>query len=98
VPGVSSILATQPRRPVSLLFGLNEQAIMFVVLLGAAPSIANGVIAGIDHIPPQYLRLGKVLGARGPALYWSSSLNGPASAGSWSSPASSPRRRSCFPP
>lgn len=51
-----------------LLFGLNESAIMFVVVLGAAPSIANGVIAGIDHIPPQYLRLGRVLGARGTAL------------------------------
>lgn len=47
-----------------LLFGLNESAIMFVVVLGAAPSIANGVINGIDHVPPQFLRLGKVLGAR----------------------------------
>lgn len=45
-----------------LLFGLNEQAIMFVVVLGAAPSIANGVITGIDHVPPAYHRLGKVLG------------------------------------
>ncbi len=52
-----------------LLFGLNEQAIMFVVVLGAAPSIANGVISGIDQIPPQFLRLGRVLGARGTALY-----------------------------
>jgi len=46
-----------------LLFGLNEQAIMFVVVLGAAPSIANGVISGIDHVPPAYARLGRVLGA-----------------------------------
>ena len=46
-----------------LLFGLNEQAILFVVVLGAAPSIANGVITGIDHVPPSFLRLGKVLGA-----------------------------------
>lgn len=45
-----------------LLFGLNEQAILFVVVLGAAPSIANGVISGIDHVPPAYHRLGKVLG------------------------------------
>jgi len=29
-----------------LLFGLTERAIMFVVVLGAAPSIANGLIAG----------------------------------------------------
>ena len=46
-----------------LLFGLNEQAILFVVVLGAAPSIANGVINGIDHVPPAFTRLGP--GARG---------------------------------
>ena len=45
-----------------LLFGLNEQAIMFVVVLGAAPSVANGVISGIDHVPPAFTRLGRVLG------------------------------------
>lgn len=48
-----------------LLFGLSETAIMFVVILGAAPSIANGLIAGIDHIPRIILRAGHVLGARG---------------------------------
>jgi sulfonate transport system permease protein len=46
-----------------LLFGLNERAIMFVVVLGAAPSIANGVISGIDQVPPACTRLGHVLGA-----------------------------------
>jgi len=38
---------------------------MFVVVLGAAPSIANGIIDGIDHVPPILLRAGRVLGARG---------------------------------
>ena len=52
-----------------LLFGLNEQAILFVVVLGAAPSIANGVITGIDHIPPSFMRLGHVLGAGTVSLY-----------------------------
>ena len=47
-----------------LLFGLNEQAIMFVVVLGAAPSVANGVIHGVDHIPRILLQAGRVLGAR----------------------------------
>jgi NitT/TauT family transport system permease protein len=47
-----------------LLFGLNEAAIMFVLILGAAPSVANGLINGIDHIPPILLRAGRVLGAR----------------------------------
>ena len=48
-----------------LLFGLNETAIMFVVILGAAPSIANGLISGVDHIPRIILRAGHVLGATG---------------------------------
>ena len=52
-----------------LVFGLNEAAIMFVVVLGAAPSIANGLIAGVDHIPRVLLRAGQVLGARGFARY-----------------------------
>jgi NitT/TauT family transport system permease protein len=52
-----------------LLFQLTEQAIFFVVVLGAAPSIANGVIAGVDYIPPLLLRAGHNLGARGIALY-----------------------------
>jgi NitT/TauT family transport system permease protein len=52
-----------------LLFQLSEQAIAFVVVLGAAPSIANGIISGIDHVPPAFTRLGTVLGARGWRLY-----------------------------
>jgi NitT/TauT family transport system permease protein len=48
-----------------LLFQLSETAITFVVVLGAAPAIANGVISGVDHIPPVLLRAGRVLGARG---------------------------------
>ena len=52
-----------------LLFGLNETAILFVVVLGAAPAIANGLIAGIDQVPPILLRAGRVLGARGLGAY-----------------------------
>lgn len=52
-----------------LLFQLSERAIMFVIVLGAAPAIANGLIHGVDHIPLQLLRAGRVLGARGVALY-----------------------------
>jgi NitT/TauT family transport system permease protein len=48
-----------------LLFGITETAIFFVIILGAAPSIANGLITGVDHIPPLLLRAGRVLGARG---------------------------------
>jgi len=48
-----------------LLFGLTENAITFVIVLGAAPSIANGIISGIDEVPPNLLRAGHMLGARG---------------------------------
>ena len=46
-------------------FGLSDRTIFAVILLGAVPSIANGLISGIDQIPTIYLRAGKVLGARG---------------------------------
>ncbi|MDQ6742197.1 MAG: ABC transporter permease [Candidatus Dormibacteraeota bacterium] len=46
-----------------LLFGLSEGAIGFVVLLGAAPAIANGLISGIDQVPPLLLRAGRAMGA-----------------------------------
>ncbi|MGP3970712.1 ABC transporter permease [Streptomyces sp. 6N223] len=48
-----------------LWFGLTNGTIYAVVLLGAVPSIANGIVAGVDQIPPLYLRAGRVLGARG---------------------------------
>jgi NitT/TauT family transport system permease protein len=53
-----------------LLFQLSEAAILFVIVLGAAPSVANGLVSGIDHIPPLLLRAGRVLGARGLASLW----------------------------
>jgi ABC-type nitrate/sulfonate/bicarbonate transport system permease component len=46
-----------------------EKAITFVVVLGAAPAIANGVIAGVDHTPPILLQAGRILGAKGLAAY-----------------------------
>jgi NitT/TauT family transport system permease protein len=52
-----------------LFFGLTEKAILFVVILGAAPSIAAGVISGIDEVPPPLLRVGHMLGARGVDRY-----------------------------
>lgn len=52
-----------------LLFQISESAIMFVVILGAAPSVANGLIAGIDYVPDSWRRVGQVLGMRGLSLY-----------------------------
>ena len=52
-----------------LLFGLNETAIFFVVILGAAPAIAGGLLSGVDHVQPILVRVGHVMGARGLSLY-----------------------------
>ncbi|HEX2705398.1 MAG TPA: ABC transporter permease [Candidatus Lustribacter sp.] len=52
-----------------LLFQLTEQAILFVILIGAVPSIANGVIGGVDYVPTLLVRAGRNIGARGLALY-----------------------------
>jgi len=52
-----------------LLFQLSESAMYFVVVLGAAPSIANGVITGVDYVPPLLQRVGRNLGAGGLQLY-----------------------------
>ncbi|MFE4468563.1 ABC transporter permease [Leifsonia sp. NPDC056824] len=46
-----------------LWFGLTDAAVYFVVLLGAVPSIVNGLLAGIDQVPPQLRRVGVILGA-----------------------------------
>ncbi len=49
--------------PLAILwFQISPAMIYMVVLLGAVPSIANGLIAGIDQVPPLYTRVGKVLG------------------------------------
>jgi NitT/TauT family transport system permease protein len=48
-----------------IFFGIGQTAIFFVVLLGAVPSITNGMVSGIDQVPPLYSRVGQVLGARG---------------------------------
>jgi NitT/TauT family transport system permease protein len=52
-----------------IIFGENTSAILFVVILGAAPSIANGLITGVDYTPPLLLRAGKTMGLRGFSLY-----------------------------
>jgi NitT/TauT family transport system permease protein len=46
-------------------FGLSNTTIFAVVLLGAVPSIVNGLLTGVDQVPPLFLRVGRVLGARG---------------------------------
>jgi NitT/TauT family transport system permease protein len=52
--------------PIGIIwFGLTSATIYLVVLLGAVPSIAIGLIDGLDRVPPIYLRVGRNLGAQG---------------------------------
>ena len=51
-----------------ILFGLNNAAILFVIVMVATPAIANGLIAGVDYTPPLLLKAGKVMGLRGLGL------------------------------
>jgi NitT/TauT family transport system permease protein len=43
-------------------FQLSNAAIYTVVLLGAVPSIANGLVGGLKQVPPLFDRVGRVLG------------------------------------
>jgi NitT/TauT family transport system permease protein len=52
-----------------ILFTQGEAAIIFVMIMGAAPSIANGLITGVDYTPPLLLRAGRTMGLRGVTLY-----------------------------
>jgi NitT/TauT family transport system permease protein len=56
--------------PLALLwFGLNERAILFVVIMGAVLSISLAAEGGVKNTPPQYLRSARNMGARGFRLY-----------------------------
>jgi NitT/TauT family transport system permease protein len=59
--------------PIAALFlvagGQDENAMYFVVIMGAFPSIAIGVMSAYDNIPPLTFKLARSLGASGPKLY-----------------------------
>ncbi|MFD4248018.1 ABC transporter permease [Streptomyces sp. NPDC058525] len=63
--GLQSLPSVAWVPPAVLWFGLNDAMMYTVILLGAVPSIANGLVSGIDQIPPLYLRAGRTLGATG---------------------------------
>ena len=52
-----------------LLFGNSNSAILFLVILGAAPSIANGLITGVDYTSPLLLKAGQMMGLRRLSLW-----------------------------
>ncbi|NUP54154.1 MAG: ABC transporter permease [Catenulispora sp.] len=63
--GLQSLPSVAWVPPALMFFGPTPAMLYTVVLLGAVPSIAVGVVAGLDHVPPLYLRVGRNIGARG---------------------------------
>ena len=63
--GLQSLPSVAWVPPALMFFGPQPSMLYAVVLLGAVPSIAVGVVSGLDQVPPMYLRVGRNLGARG---------------------------------
>ena len=59
--------------PIAAVFlaigGQVEYAVYFVVIMGAFPSIAMGLMSSYDNIPPLTFSLARSMGARGPGYY-----------------------------
>jgi len=57
--------------PLALLwFGLNEQAIIFVAIMGALFSITIATYSGVRNVSPLYIKAGKNMGAKNITLFW----------------------------
>ncbi|MFC8275745.1 ABC transporter permease [Streptomyces sp. NPDC057271] len=68
--GLQSLPSVAWVAPAVLWIGLNDSMMYAVILLGAVPSIANGLVAGVDQVPPLFLRAGRTLGATGIKGAW----------------------------
>jgi NitT/TauT family transport system permease protein len=68
--GLQSLPSVAWVPPAVLWLGLNDSMMYAVILLGAVPSIANGLVSGVDQVPPLYLRAGRTLGATGVRGAW----------------------------
>ena len=56
--------------PLAILWiGLNEMAIIFIILIGATFSIATATEAGVRNVPPIFIRAAKTMGTRGWRIY-----------------------------
>ncbi len=59
--------------PIAAVFlavgGQVEYAVYFVVIMGAFPTIAMGLMSSYDNIPPLTFSLARSMGARGPGYY-----------------------------
>ncbi|MFI5479871.1 ABC transporter permease [Streptomyces rubiginosohelvolus] len=68
--GLQSLPSVAWVAPAVIWLGLNDQMMFAVILLGAVPSIANGLVSGVDQVPPLFLRAGRTLGATGLRGTW----------------------------
>lgn len=68
--GLQSLPSVAWVPPAVLWFGLNDAMMYTMILLGAVPSIANGLVSGVDQVPPLFLRAGRTLGATGLKGTW----------------------------
>ncbi|MFD9028103.1 ABC transporter permease [Streptomyces parvulus] len=68
--GLQSLPSVAWVPPAVIWLGLNNSMMYAVILLGAVPSIANGLVSGVDQISPLFLRAGRTLGATGLKGTW----------------------------
>lgn len=53
-----------------LWYGLNENAIIFVIAVGSTFAVTIAVESGIKNVNPLYIRAAKTMGAGGLKIYW----------------------------
>ncbi|CAL9414689.1 ABC transporter permease [Streptomyces sp. enrichment culture] len=68
--GLQSLPSVAWVPPAVIWLGLNNSMMYAVILLGAVPSIANGLVSGVDQVPPLFLRAGRTMGATGAKGVW----------------------------
>ncbi|GGW49290.1 ABC transporter permease [Streptomyces caelestis] len=68
--GLQSLPSVAWVPPAVIWLGLNNSMMYAVILLGAVPSIANGLVSGVDQVSPLFLRAGRTLGATGLKHTW----------------------------
>ncbi|MFF3646573.1 ABC transporter permease [Streptomyces sp. NPDC002564] len=68
--GLQSLPSVAWVPPAVIWLGLNNSMMYAVILLGAVPSIANGLVSGVDQVSPLFLRAGRTMGATGLSGTW----------------------------
>ncbi|MDQ0793187.1 ABC transporter permease [Streptomyces sp. B1I3] len=68
--GLQSLPSVAWVAPAIIWLGLDDRTMYAVILLGAVPSVANGLVSGVDQVPPLFLRAGRTIGATGLRGTW----------------------------